>query len=185
MEQRACESGPRVFEMRSATCKPLLTISLLSFAAETVIVGGAMKTYEDPVVVEQAYRAPIETVWNAITKADQMRQWYFGNIATFEPEVGFETRFDVECADRVFPHVWKVTEAEAPARLVYDWSYDGYAGKSFVAFELSEQEGLTALRLTQTVTDDFSDDRAEFTRESCVEGWKWFIEDSLKMYLEQ
>lgn len=144
-----------------------------------------MKTDEDPIVVEQTYNAPIETVWNAITQPDQMRLWYFGNIATFEAKVGFATRFDVECADRVFPHVWKVTEAEAPARLVYDWSYDGCPGKSFVVFELSGKGGMTTLRLTHTATEDFSDDVAEFNRESCLEGWKWFIQDSLKAYLEK
>lgn len=157
----------------------------LCFSRKLRILLVAMRTDEDPIVVEQTYNAPIKTVWNAITQADQMRQWYFGNIATFEAEVGFETRFDVECVDRVFPHVWKVTEAEAPVRLVYDWSYAGYEGNSFVVFELSEHDGMTTLRLTQTATEDFSDDRAEFSREAGLEGWKWFIQDSLKAYLER
>ena len=51
--------------------------------------------------------------------------------------------------------------------------------------ELSELDGLTTLRLTQTATEDFSDDRAEFTRECGLEGWKWFIQDSLKAFLEK
>ena len=144
-----------------------------------------MRTDEDPIVVEQTYDAPIAAVWNAITKADQMRQWYFGNIPAFEAEVGFETRFDVECADRVFPHVWKVTEVEPQKRLAYNWSYDGFEGDSFVVFELSDEGDATTLKLTHTTTKDFPDDGAEFTREAGLEGWKWFVEDSLKMYVEK
>ena len=143
-----------------------------------------MKTIEDPIVVEQTYYVPIASVWKAVTDAALMRQWYFGNIPAFEAEVGFETRFDAERADRNFPHVWKATEVEAPHRLVYDWSYDGFEGKSFVMFELSEGDGSTTLRLTHTTTEDFPDDGPEFARESCLEGWKWFIEDSLGMFLE-
>jgi uncharacterized protein YndB with AHSA1/START domain len=54
-----------------------------------------MRTDEAPVVVEETFNAPIASVWNAITVADMMRQWFFDNIPAFEPVVGFKTRFTV------------------------------------------------------------------------------------------
>lgn len=63
-----------------------------------------MKETEEPVIVEQTFDASVETVWNAITVLDQMRQWYFENIPSFRPEVGFETQFDVQNEDRHFLH---------------------------------------------------------------------------------
>jgi len=69
-----------------------------------------MRKNNIPVVVEQTFNASIDTVWNAITEIDQMRQWFFENIPDFKPEVEFETQFNVTSGDRNFFHQWKVTE---------------------------------------------------------------------------
>jgi uncharacterized protein YndB with AHSA1/START domain len=50
----------------------------------------------EPIIIERVYHAPVEKVWHAITDLEQMRQWYFPALVEFEPEIGFETRFDVE-----------------------------------------------------------------------------------------
>ena len=70
----------------------------------------AMRKNDEPVVVEQTYNTSINAVWSSITEIDQMRQWYFENIPSFKPEVGFETQFNVENEGRNFLHIWKVTE---------------------------------------------------------------------------
>ena len=62
----------------------------------------------EPIVVERTYHAPVKAVWEAITNVDKMRQWYFPSLGEFEPEVGFETRFDVWHDDKIFVHIWKV-----------------------------------------------------------------------------
>lgn len=143
-----------------------------------------MRTDEEPVVVEQTYAASVEDVWSAITQRDQMVQWYFDNIPSFEAAVGFETRFDVECEGRVFPHLWKVTDVVPQQRIQYDWRYDGYSGDGFVVFELAGQGEETKLTLTCRTREDFPDDIPEFRRESCEAGWKYFIQENLKRYLE-
>ena len=94
-----------------------------------------MRKDDDPVVVEQTYRASVDTVWNAITQVDQMRQWYFDNIPSFKPEVGFETQFNVRCEGRGFLHVWTVTKVAPPRFIECNWKYEGYPGDSFVVFE--------------------------------------------------
>jgi len=143
-----------------------------------------MKTTDEPIIVEQTFKASIETVWSAITEIDQMRQWFFDNIPSFKPEVGFETQFNVQSKSRNFLHMWKVTEVVPYKMIIYNWKYNGYPGDSFVVFELFEENKLTTLRLTTKIVENFPDDIPEFKRESCLGGWKFFIQKSLKEYLE-
>ena len=144
-----------------------------------------MKKTDEPIVVEQTFNASIETVWKAITDIDLMRQWYFENIPSFEPEVGFETQFDVQSESRNFLHLWTVTDVDPPQKIAYRWRYEEYPGDSIVTFQLSEVDGATRLTLTVHVLEDFPDDIPEFRRESCMEGWHYFIGKRLKAFLER
>jgi len=144
-----------------------------------------MKKNEEPIIVEQTFNTSVDTVWNAITRIDQMRQWYFENIPSFKPEVGFETRFNVQSQDRNFKHLWKVQAAIPGKMITYSWKYEKYAGNSFVKFELFEENKMTKLILTHQVLEDFPDDIPEFKRESGVEGWTFFINNSLKEFLDK
>lgn len=144
-----------------------------------------MKKSDAPVVVEQVFNTPMDTVWRSITELDRMTPWYFENIPAFKAEVGFETRFTIESEGRTFPHMWKVTEVVPGRKLVYTWRFEGYPGESYVAFELSEQGDATKLTVTATVTEDFPEGIPEFERESCMGGWEYFIQQRLKSYLER
>ena len=143
-----------------------------------------MKKEEPPVVVEQTFDVPIMTVWRAITDPVQMRQWYFDNIPDFQADVGFETRFLVQIGGRDFPHLWKVTEVVPGRKIAYDWRFEGYPGDSYVSFELSANKDQCKLTLTAVVREDFPDEVPEFSRESCVAGWEYFIQKSLKDHLD-
>jgi len=136
-------------------------------------------------MVEQTFNESIDTVWNSITMIDQMRQWYFKNIPSFKPEVGFETQFSVQSQGRNFLHMWKVTEVVPKKMIMYNWKYDGYPGDSFVVFELFKQNNLTKLRVTHQVQESFPEDIPEFSRESCIEGWTFFTRKSLKEFFEK
>jgi uncharacterized protein YndB with AHSA1/START domain len=144
-----------------------------------------MRKIDEPVVVEQTFGNSIDVVWKAITEIDQMRQWYFDNIPSFKPEVGFETQFNIRNQNRNFLHMWKVTEVVPEKMIKYNWKYDGYSGDSFVTFELFEQDNLTKLRLTHQAQENFQEDVPEFSRELCLEGWTYFIRKSLKEFLEK
>jgi uncharacterized protein YndB with AHSA1/START domain len=143
-----------------------------------------MKNTDKPIVVEQTFEVPPGELWKAITEVKQMTQWFFDNIEAFEPNVGFTTRFVVEHENRTFPHLWKITEVEPLRKITYNWKYEGYAGDSFVTFELFEEGNNTRLKLTHTLTKDFPQDIPEFARESCIGGWNYFIRQSLKDYLK-
>ena len=143
-----------------------------------------MKKNDAPIIVKQTFNNSIENVWKSITEIDQMRQWYFDNIPAFKPQVGFETQFSVQSKERNFLHMWKVTEVIPMKKISYNWTYNSYPGDSFVEFELFENNNLTELKLTVHITENFPQDIPEFSRESCVEGWKYFIKNRLKEYLE-
>ena len=144
-----------------------------------------MQKNEPPIVIEQKFDNPIETVWAAITDLDRMRQWYFENIPAFKAEVGFETRFEVNAGERVFPHCWKVTAVKPPELIAYDWRYEGYPGDSRLQIELFRQAVGTRLKLTHSVSESFPQDIPEFKRESGIAGWNYFIGTRLKEYLEK
>jgi uncharacterized protein YndB with AHSA1/START domain len=143
-----------------------------------------VKDTKEPIVVEQTFNTSINNVWNAITKVDQMRKWFFENIESFKPEVGFKTQFSVQSQDRSFLHLWKLTEVIHMKKIVYNWKYGSYSGNSFVTFELFEQENQTKLRLTHEVIESFPKDIPEFSRDSGIEGWNYFIRNRLKEFLK-
>ena len=137
----------------------------------------------EPIVVQAVYDAPILTVWNAITDPALMRRWFFPEMEEFQPQVGFETRFDVQCEGQVYPHLWKVTEVNRPQRIAYDWHYGGYPGESNVCWDLSQTSSGTMLNLTHQVIEPFPADNPIFSRDSGVAGWTYFIQGSLKDFL--
>lgn len=144
-----------------------------------------MKTAEDAIVVEQVFDTSIEKVWKAITLHQEMILWFFENIAEFKPEVGFKTTFPVQSEERIFTHLWKIMEVIPYQKITYNWKYEEYQGDSFVTFELFEEQDKTRLRLTTEVVKDFPDEIPEFSRESCIGGWNYFIRKNLKEYLIQ
>ena len=142
-----------------------------------------MKSSDKPIVVEETFRATPESVWRAITEADHMRAWFFESIPDFKPVVGFRVEFDVDSGGRRFPHMWRVTRVVPGELIELNWRYGGYPGDSYVTFELIRGGDSTRLKLTHVVKEDFPDDVPEFKRESCVAGWRYFINQRLNQYL--
>lgn len=139
----------------------------------------------NPVIVEQDFDAPVDALWDAISRRDQMVQWYFEQIEAFKPEVGFETSFSVPVDGREFAHQWRVTEAVPKRRLAYTWQYEGIDGDGRVLWELESRGSGSFLRLTNEGLETFPRDDPLFTREACEGGWNYFICDSLKSWLDR
>ena len=143
-----------------------------------------MKTSEPPVTVEQDLNASKDSVWKALTDPAEMKKWFFPQIEEFKPKVGFVTEFDVDAGERVFRHCWEIKEVIPGKKLALGWRYAGYPGDSTVTFELFENNAGTTLILTHEVLKDFPDDIPEFQRDSCLEGWRYFIQKGLREYFE-
>ena len=116
----------------------------------------------DPIIVTQLLKAPIKTVWKAITDLEQMRQWYFPNIPDFRPEIGFETRFLVQNEGRDFTHIWEIKEVIPQKMIGYSWNFEEYSGEGYSTFELIEKSDVTELTLKSYVIEAFPADIPEF-----------------------
>ncbi len=143
-----------------------------------------MTINSEPIIVEEIFNTNTATLWKAITNVDEMRQWFFENIESFEAKIGFKTQFNVQATERKFLHLWTITEVEPLKKIVYNWKYEDYPGNSFVYFELFEVKNGTKLRLTTKITEDFPTDIPEFKPESCKQGWEYFIQLRLKEFIE-
>lgn len=145
----------------------------------------ALRVTDPPIVVEQMVSASIEQVWKSITELSQMREWFFAEIPDFKAAVGFETVFDIQAESNLFPHHWTVMEVEDRKRLKLGWKYDGFEGDGQVTFELMPQDDNTLIRLTNVIIEDFQSDIPEFSRESAIGGWQYFINNRLREHLEK
>jgi uncharacterized protein YndB with AHSA1/START domain len=127
---------------------------------------------QGPIVIERVLDAPAETVWKAITELDQMRQWYFAQLESFAPEVGFQTQFNVHHDGKNFPHIWKVTDVVPGRKIAYSWKYGGFPGESLVTFELFAEGKKTRLKLTHAGLETFQpESHPDLARKNFVAGW--------------
>lgn len=137
-----------------------------------------------PIVVEQSYDLPVSVAWKAITEHHQMIQWFFEDIPEFKAEVGFKTRFNVSAPSQDYVHLWEISEVIPLKKIVYEWSYENIQGHGKVIFELIKTNNGSLIRLSNFGLESFPKDLPEFTEESCIGGWTYFIKERLKSYLE-
>ena len=136
-----------------------------------------------PLIVERTYNAPIDTVWQAITDKDQMKQWYF-DLPEFRPEVGFEFSFEGGNEGRMYTHLCRIVEVIPGRKLRHTWVYEGYEGESFVTFELFPEGDKTRVKLTHEGLETFPP-LDDFRRENFEQGWTEIIGTSLKEFVEK
>ncbi|MEK6153920.1 SRPBCC domain-containing protein [Flavobacteriaceae bacterium 3-367] len=136
-----------------------------------------------PLVLEQEYHAPAALVWRALTEKELMKKWYF-DISDFKLEVGHTFHFEGGEENKRYVHICEILEIVPLKRLKYSWKYKGYAGISFVTFELYPDGEKTRLKLTHEGIESFPSDNLDFVRDNFVGGWKFLILESLKEYLE-
>lgn len=135
------------------------------------------------VIVKQNFEVSTEVLWKAVTQKNQLIEWFFENIPEFEARVGFKTQFLIENEGRKFTHLWEIAEVIPNQKIVYNWKYAEYEGEGLVFFELLENEKGCSLKVTNKWIEEFPQDIPEFSRESCLGGWQYFISGRLKEYL--
>jgi uncharacterized protein YndB with AHSA1/START domain len=135
-----------------------------------------------PFVIEQTYPVPVSRVWQALTDNELMKQWYF-NLADFKPEVGFKFEFYGGTKDNQYLHLCEVTEVIPGQKLTHSWAYDGYPGKSYVTFELFDENGQTRLKLTHAGLETFPSANPDFVPSNFAAGWTHITNISLREFL--
>lgn len=138
----------------------------------------------DPFVIEQTYKSPVDQVWKAITDKNEMKKWYF-DLEEFRPEPGFEFNFSGGPDGKQYLHLCKITKAIPEKKISYTWRYDGYEGNSEVSFELFPEGDLTVLRLTHAGLETFPTSNPDLAKKNFEAGWTEIIGTLLKEYLEK
>ena len=137
-----------------------------------------------PIIIERTFKTTPSKLWNALTDNKEMKHWYF-NLEDFRAEVGFQFQFSGgPSPDKQYLHLCEVTEVIPEQKLTYSWKYKGYAGISFVSFELFPDGENTKLKLSHEGLESFPNENADFARHNFEEGWDSIINESLQKYLE-
>lgn len=142
-----------------------------------------MEMNNEPLIIEQEFKAPIELVWRAITEKELMKKWYF-DITDFKLEIGRKFHFDGGEEGKIYTHICEILEIIPLQKLKYSWKYKGYSGISFVTFELFSLGSNTKLRLTHEGISSFPKDNPDLVRDNFIGGWKFLIHEALKDYVE-
>lgn len=135
------------------------------------------------VIVKETFKAPAHRVWEALTNASQLKQWYF-DIGEFKAEVGFEFTFMGQGVKGTpYKHLCKVTAVIPQKKLQYSWEYENMDGYSVVTFELQEENDITHLTLTHSGLETFPGDHPDFRLENFQNGWKQLVKKQLQDFL--
>ena len=137
----------------------------------------------DPLVMEQVYDAPVQQVWDALTKPELMQQWFF-DIAAFEPVAGFSFSFTAGPPGKPYLHVCRVTQVEPGKKLAYSWRYEGYTGDSEVVFELFDEGGKTRVKLSHYGLETFDTSNPDLAPHNFAAGWTQILGTGLKNFVE-
>ena len=144
-----------------------------------------MKKTDPPIIVQQRFQTSREDLWSAITDIKRMSEWYFEMIPDFRAEEGFTTEFVIRTPEREFVHKWRIEKVVPGEMISCHWSYSKYPGEGLVTMEIRRDKEEIIFTLTNEVLEDFDDSIPEFKRESCIGGWKWFINDRLANYISK
>jgi uncharacterized protein YndB with AHSA1/START domain len=137
------------------------------------------------IVLERLFDVPTNQVWRALTDSKELKNWYF-DLQGFKAEVGNQFQFTGGHDKEIqYLHLCEITEVVPNKKLSYSWRYEGYAGISFVTFDLVEKGNKTLLKLTHTGIDTFPCENPDFALHNFEEGWNEIINNSLKNHLEQ
>lgn len=135
----------------------------------TISATGRRATREghDCVVFDRTFRAPIESVWAAVTEPDRLERW----IGTWsgDPASGSVIfRMTAEGEDAPAEGVG-INECDPPHRLSVTMNVEGEANSWHLVLELVHEDGTTTLTFSQRMSD------AE-TASSVGPGWEYYLD---------
>jgi len=127
----------------------------------------ATRNGHDSVVLDRTFRAPIESVWAAVTESDRLERWV--GTWTGDPASGSVLfRMNAE-GDDVKPETFTIDSCEPPHRISLTSDVEGEANVWHFVLELSEAGGTTTLTFSQSVPD------AEMAA-GVGPGWEYYLD---------
>lgn len=135
---------------------------------------------KDTITKEKIFTHPIQTVWNAITNADELSTWFIQ--ADFKAEKGYQYTFTSNEEDCV-PITGEVKNAD-PYTLIYTWIVEGTHTETTVSWTLETISEGTKLILEHSGISNYEGETAVTMFESFSGGWD-NCTDKLMSYLKE
>lgn len=128
---------------------------------------------KDVISKEQLINHPIDKVWNAISKAEEISTWFIQ--ADFIAEVGQPYTFTAT-EDKGCMKVTGVIKEATPYTLIYTWIVENTNVETTVKWVLENQGGKTKLYLEHSGISNYPGESAIKMFESFSGGWTSCVE---------
>ncbi len=123
---------------------------------------------KDIIIKEQIFNSSIDSVWQAITVAEEISIWL--EPTNFKAIKGFQYVINAKAGDCP-PIVGEVIEA-SPYTLVYSWVIEANPVRTIVKWVLEEVEGGTKVHLEHSGISSYSGEDVIAMFESFSGGWE-------------
>lgn len=136
----------------------------------------------DVIKKETVLNHSIDTVWNAITKADEISTWFIP--ADFKAEIGYKYTFTSPPNEKGCTVISGEVKKANPYTLIYTWIVADTKVETTVKWELETTANATKLYLEHSDISNYAGDTAIAMFESFNGGWDNCI-SGLTSYLKQ
>lgn len=124
---------------------------------------------KDLISKEKVFNHPIETVWDAISKAEEISAWFIQ--ADFKAEVGYQYTFTSEPNEKGCTTISGVVKEANPYVLVYTWIVADTKVETTVTWTLESVDNGTKLHLEHSGISNYEGETAIAMFESFNGGW--------------
>ncbi|MDC6364676.1 MULTISPECIES: SRPBCC domain-containing protein [Flavobacteriaceae] len=136
---------------------------------------------KDVITKEHVFPHPIQKVWDAISKAEEISTWFIN--ADFKAEKGYKYTFNATDEPGCTAITGEVKNAD-PYTLIYTWIVEGTDTETVVKWDLQETPEGTKLFLEHSGISKYPGDSAVSFFTSFDKGWDGCI-NKLTPYLAQ
>ncbi|WP_339751435.1 SRPBCC domain-containing protein [uncultured Winogradskyella sp.] len=131
---------------------------------------------------EKVFNHPIDQIWNAITKAEEISTWFIK--ADFKAEKGFNYTFKSEPNEKGCTVISGTVKEASPYVLVYTWIVADTKVETTVTWTLEDLGNSTKLSLEHSGIENYAGETAIAMFESFNGGWDNCI-NGLTNYLKE
>ncbi len=137
---------------------------------------------KDSITKEKVFNHPINKVWDAISKAEEISTWFIQ--ADFKAEKGYQYTFTSEVNEKGCTTIRGTVKEANPYVLVYTWIVAGTEAETTVTWILEPVAEGTKLHLEHSGISNYAGATAIAMFESFNGGWNGCI-NQLTDYLKQ
>lgn len=136
-------------------------------------------------IIKRVYQAPVDLVWEVITKREHLKNWYFDFTEDWKLSIG--AVFEWEAGDtesKLWLHRGEMLDIVDQKLLKHSWEYPGYSGYSVLSWNLQALNNTTTeIELTHDFTIPFDVTVKAFDRSNFEAGWTHILSINLQEYL--